>query len=116
MIRLICAISLFTCLSAGAAEIRVEVDGVGCHTRQLAVQKIWNRLPEVKSVTILPRAPADPPNRRVFLINAPAPPDSAALTAALGSRSRFYKVIAISAVDSPTPALPDPATPTKVRS
>ena len=116
MIRLICTLALLACLPARAAEIRVEVDGVGCHTRQLAVQKLWSRLPGVTSVTILPRGPSDPANRRIFLIRATPAPDQPALETALGTRNRFYKVLAVTPVDLPTPALSNPGAPAKVRS
>jgi len=115
MIRLICTVAFLACLPIRAGELRVEVDGVGCHTRQLAVQKLWSKLPGVTSVTIQPRGPSDPANRRVFVISAPKPPDQPALETALGNRNRFYKVLAVQSVDLPTPALSNPAPPAKVR-
>ncbi|OYV05843.1 MAG: hypothetical protein CFE26_09460 [Verrucomicrobiales bacterium VVV1] len=115
MIRLICPAILLACLPLRAAEIRVEVDGVGCHTRQLAVQKLWSRMASVTSVTIQPRGPSDPANRRVFVIMAAQAPDRPALETALGTRTRFYKVLNVSPVDLPTPALSNSTPPAKVR-
>ncbi len=115
MIRLICTMVFLACLPIRAGEVRVEVGGVGCHTRQLAVQKLWSKLPSVTSVTIQPRGPSDPANRRVFVIIASKPPDQPALEAALGSRNRFYKVLSLLAVDLPTQALSKATTPAKVR-
>lgn len=114
MTRVVLAI-LLSCLATGhAAETRVEVDGVGCHTRQLAVRKLWSALPGVTSVSILPRGPNDPANRRVFVITATKQPNQHLLEAALGSRTRFYKVLSVSTKDSPTPALSNATAPAKV--
>lgn len=115
MSRLICMALFLACLPVRAADVRVEVDGVGCHTRQLAVQKVWTKLPGVISVTILPRGTSDPANRRIFVITASPAPDQPALETALGARTRFYKVLKVSPVDLPTPALSNPAQPAKVR-
>ncbi len=115
MIRLICSAILLASLPARAAEIRAEVDGVGCHTRQLAVKKLWSMLPGVTSVTIQPRSTSDPAKRRIFVITASPAPDQPALETALGTRTRFYKVLKVSPVDLPTPALSNPAQPAKVR-
>jgi hypothetical protein len=111
---------LFTCLTlslfpASADECRVAVDGVGCHTRQLAVQKLWKALGGVTSVTIQPRGPSDPANQRIFLISSKAPLDQATLQAALGPRSRFYRILSVALQDSSTPALSKPAASSKVR-
>jgi hypothetical protein len=95
-----------------AEEIRVAVDGVGCHTRQLAVQKIWSSMPGVSSVIILPRGPSDPANQRIFVITAGKAPDQAALETALGARTRFYKVLSVSTKDS---ALSKPSPPSRLR-
>lgn len=115
MSRLICMAFLLACLPLRAADVRVEVDGVGCHTRQLAVQKLWSRLPGVTSVAIQPRGPSDPANRRVFVIKGSPAPDQPTLETALGSRTRFYRILAVSSVDLPTPTLSNPAQPAKVR-
>lgn len=115
MIRLICAAAILAILPIQAAEIRVEVDGVGCHTRQLAVQKLWSAMPGVSSVAIQPRGQADPANRRVFVITAAEAPTRQSLETALGTRTRFYKVLDVSSIDLTTRALSKARPPAKVR-
>ncbi len=115
MIRLLLACLTLSLFPAYADECRVAVDGVGCHTRQLAVQKVWKALGGVTSVTIQPRGQSDPANQRIFLISSEAPLDQATLQAALGPRSRFYKVLSVTRQDSSTPALSKPVASSKVR-
>lgn len=114
MIRIISAILLFYITTVHAAEMHVAVDGVGCHTRQLAIQKLWSALPSVTSVAIRPRGQSDPANQRVFVIISTNPPSRQALESALGARTRFYKILSVSSVELPTPALSDPITPARV--
>ncbi len=81
---------------AGGETARVLIDGTGCRTRQQAIQRIFEKLPEIDKVTILPRRDAPADNHRVFLIECPGPaPGKAELIAALGRRAEFYKVVAV---------------------
>jgi hypothetical protein len=114
VIRIFSLILLLCFTAVHAAEIHVVVEGVGCHTRQLAVQKIWSALPGVTSVVIRPRGPTGIANQRVFEIISANPPSRQALDTALGARTRFYKIRSISSVELPTPALSVPITPVKV--
>ena len=115
MIRVVFASGLLLIVAASADEIRVEVDGVGCHTRQLAVQKIWRALPGVTSVEIQPRGASDPANRRVFVINAPQAPGRPALETALGDRTRFYKILTVTPANLSMPVASHSTTHATVR-
>lgn len=87
---------LFACDLIHADTLRVTVDGMGCRTRQLAVQRLWSSLPEVESVTILPRKPDDQVNQRVFVLETNDPRlDQNQLTAALGRRGKHYQILAM---------------------
>ena len=79
MIRAALAAALLSITSVRAVETLIEVDGVGCHTRQLAIQKIWSALPGISSVIIIPRGPADAANRRTFVISSSQAPTREAL-------------------------------------
>ncbi len=82
--------------SAQAADIRVLVDGAGCRTRQLAIQRIWERLPKVDEVVILPREERPAPNQRYFVIRCHGDaPALEKLNDALGNRVRHYKAIEV---------------------
>jgi len=92
--------ALLFCLFASgvihADTLRVTVDGMGCRTRQLAVQRLWAALPEVESVTIIPRKPEDPANQRVFLLETNDPGlDQNKLIAALGRRAKHYQILTL---------------------
>lgn len=115
MNRLLLACLTLSLFPASAHECRVAVDGVGCHTRQLAVQKIWKAQSGVTSVVIQPRGPSDPANQRIFVVSSKHPLDQAALQAALGPRSRFYRILSVTQQDSSTPALSNPVPSSKVR-
>ena len=115
MIRAALAAALLSITSVRAVETLIEVDGVGCHTRQLAIQKIWSALPGIRSVIIIPRGPADAANRRTFVISSSQAPTREALEAALGNRSRFYKIRSVTPKDLPTPALSTQPAPATVR-
>ncbi len=72
------------------------VEGAGCRTRQLAMQKIWEALPEVDEVKILPREEAPAANHRYFIIRSKGQaPDKPQLVKALGRRAKHYKVISV---------------------
>ncbi|MEI7929608.1 MAG: hypothetical protein WCH40_13745 [Verrucomicrobiales bacterium] len=114
MIRAALAAALLSITSARAVETLIEVDGVGCRTRQLAIQKIWSVLPGVTSVTILPRGPADTANRRNFVILSSQAPTLETLDAALGNRSRFYRIRSVTPKDLPTPALSTQPAPARI--
>jgi len=115
MIRSIFTILAITCQIGAACELRVEVGGVGCHTRQLAVQKIWSSLPGVFSVTIQPKGPDDPANRRVFIVKSETDLDPSTLETALGARTRFYRILSVKRTDFTNPTLSKSAAPAKVR-
>ena len=91
------ALALLT--TAGADTRRVLVDGAGCRTRQLAMQRIWEKLPDVEQVTILPRDQAPRDNQRYFIIVSRAQgPSQAQLIEALGRRAKHYKVLEVTPV------------------
>lgn len=84
--------------AALAADCRVLVDGSGCRTRQLAIQSIWEKLPGVMEVLILPRDKAPAANQRIFVIRSKdASPTKEQLIEALGRRAKFYHVIDVKA-------------------
>lgn len=84
--------------AALAADCRVLVDGSGCRTRQLVIQSIWEKLPGVTDVLILPRDKAPAANQRIFVIRSKdASPTKEQLIEALGRRAKFYHVIDVKA-------------------
>lgn len=88
-------------LPAFAGDCRVLVDGTGCRTRQLAVARIFENLPGVKEVEILPRADAPAQNQRYFLIRSTREaPGRGSLIEALGRRAKFYHIVSV----TPEPA------------
>ena len=90
----LCLFVLLTDLLAD--ECRARVDGVGCRTRQLAVQRIWERLPEVDGVTVLPRDQRQKPNQRDFVLRCSGKtPTTKRLNEALGRRTSYYRAIQI---------------------
>lgn len=87
---------------ASAETARVLIDGTGCRTRQQAIQRIFEKLPEIDEVTILPRRDAPADNQRIFVLETPGPiPTKEKLIEALGRRAKFYKVLTVTEV---TPA------------
>ena len=83
-------------LHASAENVRVTVDGAGCRTRQLAIQRIWEKLPSVDEVEILPyeERPAD--NQRIFILRCPKDaPNREQLIEALGRRAKHYRVVRV---------------------
>ena len=91
---------LFSWLMAGsvicAGEARVLIDGTGCRTRQQAIERIFEKLPEVDRVTILPRRDSPADNQRIFVLQTNGdPPSKEELIAALGRRAKFYKVLSV---------------------
>lgn len=84
--------------SALAADCLVLVDGAGCRTRQLVIQKIWEKLPGVTEVLILSRDESPAANQRIFVIRSKAAfPTKEQLVEALGRRAKFYHVIHVTA-------------------
>ena len=84
--------------AALAADCRVLVDGSGCRTRQLVIQSIWEKLPGVTEVVILPREEAPAANQRYFVIRTKeASPTKEQFVEALGRRAKFYHVINVKA-------------------
>lgn len=82
--------------SAIADSCRVLVEGAGCRTRQLAIQRIWTSLEGVDDVRILPRKEAPAANHRYFIIRSGGrSPDKEELIEALGRRAKHYKVISV---------------------
>jgi len=81
-------------LPLSAAETRVLVDGVGCRTRQLAVVKIFERIPGIEKVEVLPRETAPRFNQRYFRLHSSgAQPGLEQLVLALGPRAKHYHVL-----------------------
>jgi len=84
-----------------AEDCRVLVEGAGCRTRQLAMQRIWEELPGVSEVEILPREDAPAANHRWFLIRCVGDsPDRETLIRALGRRAKHYHVRRVEKVAS----------------
>jgi hypothetical protein len=82
--------------TAGADTCRVLIDGTGCRTRQQAIQRIFEKLPDVKAVSILPRSEAPADNHRYFLIESEGTsPTKETLIEALGRKAKFYKVLTL---------------------
>ena len=89
-------LSLLVIPSAWAAEYRVLIDGTGCRTRQQAIKRIFEKLPDIDRVTILPRRDAPEANQRYFVIESEGDaPTENILIEALGRRARFYKVLSV---------------------
>lgn len=83
-------------IQAHAGDYRVLVEGAGCRTRQLAMQKIFEKMPGVRDVTILPRSEAPEDNQRYFLIRSTEPiPNREQVSMALGRRAKYYQVISV---------------------
>jgi hypothetical protein len=96
MMRIFFAVALLLTATAYADTCRVLIDGTGCRTRQQAIQRIFEKLPDVKEVTILPckEAPAD--NHRYFVIESKGTsPTKETLIESLGRKAKFYKVITV---------------------
>ena len=101
------ALSLILSLTAWAEDCKVLVDGAGCRTRQLAIERVFEGMPEVTSVEILPLAEAPALNQRYFVLRcAGKAPSREQLIEALGRRAKFYHVIAVTPVpqENHTPA------------
>lgn len=104
----VAALFLLLVLSARADDCRVLVDGAGCRTRQLAIARVFEGMPGVKSVEILPLAAAPVLNQRYFVLRCTGrTPDLAQLIAALGRRAKFYHVREV----TPLPQENQPAPP-----
>ena len=83
-------------IQAHAADYRVLVEGTGCRTRQLAVEKVFESMPGVRVVTILPRAAAPRDNQRYFLIRSTESiPSREQVSEALGRRAKYCQVISV---------------------
>jgi len=82
--------------TAIADTCRVLIDGTGCRTRQQAIQRIFEKLPDVGEVTILPRRDAPADNQRYFIVEAKSEiPTKQSLIEALGRRAKFYKILTV---------------------
>ena len=87
-----------------AGECRALVGGTGCRTRQLAIERIFEKIPGVREVTILPRAEAPKENQRIFVIRCDGKtPDREQLIAALGRRAKHYQVISVTPASADRP-------------
>jgi hypothetical protein len=101
------ALSLILSLTAWAEDCKVLVDGAGCRTRQLAIARVFENMPEVTQVEVLPLAEAPALNQRYFVLRcAGKAPSREQLIEALGRREKFYHVIAVTPVpqENHTPA------------
>ena len=93
-------ILLLLAATAPADTCRALVDGAGCRTRQLAIQKIWEGLPEVDEVEILRREEAPEDNQRYFLLRCRGDsPSREQLVVALGRRAKHYHVLRVEPVE-----------------
>lgn len=82
-------------LPLAAETVRVTVGDTGCPGRQLAVKRLWEKIPEVLSVTVLAKAHEGPAASRVFIVVSQGPsPDFTALQNALGRRAERYPILA----------------------
>lgn len=87
---------LLMVMPVAAEDCRALVEGAGCRTRQLAMQRIWEAMPRVTDVEILPREQAPAANHRWFVIRAEGDgPDKDALIKALGRRAKHYHVVRV---------------------
>ena len=94
--RFLIPFSFLLAATACADTCRVLIDGTGCRTRQQAIQRIFEKLPDVEEVTILPRRDAPADNQRIFVIDSKAAtPSKEELIEALGRRAKFYKVLTV---------------------
>jgi len=86
-------IALFTLVPAAADSCRVWIEGTGCRTRQLAIQRAFAAIEGVEKVEVLPRGPDGEANHRVFVVHAKgAPPTRERLEQALGRKSWHYRI------------------------
>ncbi|BCX46615.1 hypothetical protein HAHE_05230 [Haloferula helveola] len=89
-------IAIAISLPASAENVRVTVDGAGCRTRQLAIQRIWEKLPSIDEVEILPHDERPADNQRIFVLNCPGDaPSREQLIEALGRRAKHYRVLRV---------------------
>lgn len=89
-------IFILTAIQTHADDYRMLVDGAGCRTRQLAIEKLFEGMPGVRDVTILPREEAPKDNQRYFLIRSTNPiPSSEQVSKALGRRAKYCHVISV---------------------
>lgn len=76
-----------------AHDYRVLVDGAGCRTRQLAIQRAFAAMSGVHQVEIQPRSESPALNQRYFIIRSSEKiPNRDRLIEALGRRAKFYHV------------------------
>ena len=95
------SIFLFLSTSLMADSCRALVDGAGCRTRQLAMQRIWEKLPRVTEVEILPREKAPAQNQRYFIIHSEGnSPTQDELIEALGRRAKHYIVLSVEPIEN----------------
>jgi hypothetical protein len=100
----ILALLLFLAVDLVAENCRVLVDGAGCRTRQLAMQRIWEDLPNVKEVEILSREEAPAPNQRYFSIRCEGnTPTKKEFITALGRRAKHYIVLSVEPIQVVSP-------------
>ena len=87
-------------LPVSATETRVLVDGSGCRTRQLAIVRIFEGIPAVECVEVLPREAAPKLNQRYFLIKSSGDgPTRNQLVQALGKRAKHYQILSVTPHD-----------------
>lgn len=92
---------VFSLSSVIAEDCRVLVEGAGCRTRQLAMQRIWQELPGVTEVEIMPREKDTAPNHRWFVIRCVGDaPDKPRLIEELGRRAKHYHVLRVEKLEN----------------
>lgn len=98
------ALAALFSLPVFAGECRVLIDGTGCRTRQLAIQRILEKVPDVETVTIQPRAEAPLDNQRYFIVRSRGTsPTLGQLVEALGRRAKHYHILSVSEISGPPP-------------
>lgn len=95
MIRALTSLAVLIGICALEAEtIHVTVGDTGCAGRQLTVQRSWEKIPGVASVSVQQRQSKDPPAQRTFIVAcAGASPDQETLRTALGRRAKNYPIL-----------------------
>ena len=90
------AFSLLLAAPLFSDTCRVLVDGAGCRTRQLAIKRIFEKLPEITEVATLPPEDAPALNQRYFIVKTENDsPTLDELVEALGRRAKHYQIVSV---------------------
>ncbi len=92
-----------TWIPALAGESLVLIDGTGCRTRQLAIERIFEKIPGVTEVTILRREEAPAENQRYFRVKSTGEsPGREQFIEALARRAKHYRILSVTPADAAT--------------